>query len=435
MVDTGVTKIAALLRTLPPDINAYAALIPYIYAQASARNPTWMSFILIVFLLAHISIMTLATLVLINHIQSGHYWFMKKFKSGLLKPDRVLVESIGSICYAALTIVDMSCQLYTDIAQRPVRGKLFLEWYRWPIVGFMLWCIMWGTIANRVRAFWDPTFREDSNSERCGMPSWVINLLNGIFVFWLVVNVPVLCSIYIPAYRRQTDIFNTLDRVTEELLLASTETDTLQFSWAKLEMIISPLERLPELYQQFASAFLKTHYAFFVLDFTLMTIYMIFVYLTYRQYKTLHKSPTHIPFGMDPNRSLRFTYREEIKALFIEAGCLCFWLASYMPVFVWTVAARSGEDLLLSPQSVIVPELSLASVASVVGNIVLAYRLASTKRMLAYKKTPIPLNPVPHGDLKMQDRKSEADCPHEQQGSPTSYTTRVKDDQETSSTG
>ncbi|EGG02974.1 uncharacterized protein MELLADRAFT_66013 [Melampsora larici-populina 98AG31] len=243
----------------------------------------------------------------------------------------------------------MSCQLYTDIVRRPVRGKLFLEWYRFPIAGFMLWCIMWGSVANRARAFWDPTFRQDSHRERCGMPSWVTNLLNGIFVFWAVANVP--------AYVPQADIFNILDRVTKELLLASTDADAMQFSWFKLGMIISPLERLPELYQRFASAYLKTHYAFMILLVILMTIYMLFVYLTSRQYKTLYKSKTHIPFGTDPNIRLKVTYREEIKALFIEAGCLCFWLTSYFPVFVWTVTARSGEVLMLSPQSVMVPEL------------------------------------------------------------------------------
>ncbi|EGG09068.1 uncharacterized protein MELLADRAFT_71280 [Melampsora larici-populina 98AG31] len=426
--------ISAFIAALPPNINVYDALIPFLYKNASACNPRWMSYVLMVLLLTHVtyvlysfrspvhsrfvflknrlpysphvlSSLFLSLWVFKKHIQTGSYWFIKRSKSGLLKPDRVLWESIGTATYAGLSIVDMSCQLYTDINEIPIRGKLLLEWYRYPICGFMFWGVMWGTISNRVRAMWDPTFREDHAAAHCGMPKWVTNTLNGSFIIFGVSILIGLPALYIPVYLADNRILDILDKVADGLRIAASSSEAKNFSWNTLNPILDPLAKFPLLYHKLAVAFKRTHRVFGTLDFTLIITFIIFVFLTYKHHQALEQNGRSLGMDTNPARRTRKIYQEEVKSIFIEAFFILIWQSSYLPVFIWTFCATSDAKLLLSSASVIVPELTLGLVASVVANIVMGHRLASSKRMLACQVLPTNSTSTPDEDgIKLRDR-------------------------------
>ncbi|KAH9823932.1 hypothetical protein DFH28DRAFT_1017084 [Melampsora americana] len=420
--------ISAFIMALPPNSNVYDALIPLLYKKASACNPRWMSFVLIAFLLAHIVLLLLSLWVLKKHIQRGSYWFIKKFRSGLMKPDRVLLESIGCAVYAGLSIVDMFCQLYIDFNESPIRGKVLLEWYRYPITGFTLWCVMWGTIANRVRAMWDPTYREDNTAGHCGMPDWVTNTLNGSFAFFGVCILIGLPALYIPVYHNHNQILDILDKVADELRMAASSSDARELSWNKLNPILEPLGRFPHLYHKVAKTFKRTHFVFGVLDFTLIITYVIFVFLAHRQSRTLQQNGRSLEMAINPERLIRKTYQEEIKALVTEAIFLLIWLSSYIPVFIWTFCTTSDAELLLSSASVIVPELTLGLIGSLVANIVMVYRLASSNRMLACQVLPTKPTATSNDDsIKLRERMCQDD--NKSNASGTSYLTGMINEQ------
>lgn len=421
-------ELSAFITALPPNTNVYDALIPFLYKRASACNPRWMSFVLIALLLAHVNILLLSLWVLKKHLQRGQYWFIKKFRSGLLKPDRVLLESIGCAVYAGLTIVNMSCQFYIDIYEIPIRGKLLLEWYRYPITGFTSWCVMWGTIANRVRAMWDPTYREDNTASHCGMPPWVTNTLNGSFIIFGVSILIGLPSLYVPVYHVQNQILDILDQVAGELRMIASSPDALNFSWDKLDPILHQLAKFPHLYHKLAETFKRTHYVFGVLDFTLIIGYVIFVFLAYKQSRNLQQSGRSLGMTSNSTRLSRKTYQEEIKAIVIEAFVLLIWISSYVPVFVWTFCTTSDAALLLSSASVVVPELTLGLVASLVCNIVMVYRLASSNRMLACQMLPSkPTSTSDDDGIKLSNRMYLED--DKSNASGTSCLTRIINEQ------
>ncbi|EGF99131.1 uncharacterized protein MELLADRAFT_54051 [Melampsora larici-populina 98AG31] len=409
------TAISAFIAALPPNTNVYDALIPFLYKEASARNPRW--------ILAHITLLLLSLCIVKTHIQRGSYWFIKRAKSGLLKPDRVLLDSIGCAVYAGLTIVDMSCQLYIDFNEIPIRGKLLLEWYRFPISGFTFWCAVWGIISNRLRAIWDPTHRTDHTATHCGMPKWVTNTLNGSFIFFGVSVLTGLPALYIPAYRAHNEILDIIDKAADELRMAASSSEAMNFSWKTLNPILDPLAKFPLLYHQLAKKFKQTHYALGALDFTLIITYVIFVFLAYKHSQAFQRSARSLEMAIDPARHMRKTYQQEMKSIVIEAAFLLVWLSSYVPVFIWFLTTSDAE-LLLSSTSVIVPELTLGLVASLAANIAMGCRLASSNRILACQVLPTKSTSISDDDgIKLSDRMDQVDT--KSNASRTSYLTRV----------
>ncbi|KAG0150165.1 hypothetical protein CROQUDRAFT_88196 [Cronartium quercuum f. sp. fusiforme G11] len=99
-------------------------------------------------------------------------------------------------------------------------------------------CIMWGSIAKRVRAVWDPIFRKDVGCGPCRMPSGVGGppeynfcvIRNRKFLSFLPI-------IYILAQIQYSAILNPLNSVIKALRSPSENKGTQPFSWVELRLI------------------------------------------------------------------------------------------------------------------------------------------------------------------------------------------------------
>ncbi|KAG0142087.1 hypothetical protein CROQUDRAFT_135797 [Cronartium quercuum f. sp. fusiforme G11] len=332
-------------------------------------NPGWMSIVLMVFILAHFSILIFSALVLAYHLRRKDWFLVTRQRNGLLKPNRTLVEALGAFSYAALSLVDMSCQLYIDYQRKPVRGKILIFAWRYPIAWLAFWCIMWNCITGRIRAIWDPTFRDASEGGYDSMPKWVVWLLNSIFVFFVGVFTIIDPAVLIPAHISHDQFLNTLRGVENALLTASKAPDALSYSLTKLYTILEPLDSIPTTINQLAASVKVYYYFSAVLDFGMMAVYAVFIFLTYRQYRVLrnHEKTGRVTDNVD--QVLKFDYKAELKTIFVEAVFIFFMLFSFIPMFAWGLTTNGSNQFLTSPTSVTVPALTLGAAAAIVGNV------------------------------------------------------------------
>ncbi|KAH9811342.1 hypothetical protein DFH28DRAFT_1131280 [Melampsora americana] len=356
-----VIKIFGFLSSLPPNTNLYTNLIRFLNAEAATSNPRWMSIFLIFIFFIHIFVLVLALITLSFHLRTGDYWFFK-IRKKLIKLDRTLCECVGLGFYALVSIAEIGAQLYTDYYQTPTPTRILLFWFRWPIVAYSLWCIMWLCISNHIQRIWDPTGLNLLRSSPHGIPNALVILLNSSFGFFTIAFLLVQPLMGIPSHLIYTRIFKTLRHVTDRLLIASKDPYPNQFSFSSLEKILHPLLSIPHLNDELAYEVRKSALFLEVMNLCLIMTYIPFVYLTYRQLFSFKQTENDL-LEVEEVMLRKKYYTSELKKLLLEAILLLLMLISYQPLFIWMLTTRSSKGLLLSSATSLVPELTLTLMA------------------------------------------------------------------------
>lgn len=373
-----VARIVDFVNSLPPGSNVYAAFIPFINSKACAPNPLPMSFVMIVLLLGDISFLVLSVLVMIQHFPKKRAEWIRTNSQGVFKPNRIFFDALGASVYAAFMIVEISCQLYMDYQKAPLYGTTLIFMMKYPLMLFGFWCLMWGFITNVIRAIWDPTFRQKAYSSQVTGPKWLSSVLNTILILFALGSLVALPLLAILPFLSHTQILNTLNLVNKRLLQAAGDINAVPYSLERLLVILTPMDAIPALINQYESAFRTTLYFGQTLDASMTLMYAAFVYLVHREfrvYKSIHNS---ISVEKHPGSHVKLNHQRELKNLLVETVFGFVVLLTYIPMFYSAVTTESGKAL-TSKNLITVVELTMSMPTIIFGNILMGYRVHSTR--------------------------------------------------------
>ncbi|KAH9819266.1 hypothetical protein DFH28DRAFT_1148675 [Melampsora americana] len=375
------------IQSLPPDTNVYSALIPYINANAASRNPRWMSIVLIFFILSHFVSCTFSTIFIIYHLKRGKFWLWKIPKFGFIKPNRILTDGIAIWIYSIgdsailVTMISLSCQLYIDFQQVPLRGRLLLSGVGFPLGHYTYSCMVWVYYTRSIRRY----YGDHLASGNPMMPKWIPIIGNLVFVIYAVGAVIILIGILIQPHIIHTQIVNTIRDVIQRLRSASQAPDAIPYSDSNLRAILFPLSTIPPQIERLGSMIRKNLIVSECIVSTLTIAYVGYVVLVYREFKSFVESQRSLSGQKSLDQHVRVDYQAELRILHLESVLKFVMLCSHLPIFVWVMTSPSNHNLMMSQTTTILPELTLTLITALLLPIVTFQRVISARHLLVCK--------------------------------------------------
>lgn len=182
-----------------------------------------------------------STISIIYDLKRGKFWLLQMPKFGFIKPNRSLTEGIAIWIYSVVTIISLSCQLYIDFRQVPVRGRLLLSGIGFPLAHYTYSCMVWVYYTRSIQRH----YGDNLSSGNPMMPKWIPIFGNVLFVIYAIGVVFVHLGMFVHPHIIHTQIINIIGDVIKALRSASQAPDAIPYSEMKLLVILSPLLTIP----------------------------------------------------------------------------------------------------------------------------------------------------------------------------------------------